>query len=98
MHHTGSNIICSSVIIPAIGDWTKFYELYGCADFKRVFGHYKSIALPPLSVTQAVRITLYVSTEHLLSYSVAGDRNTAPAMHNTRYLVNKNVRIVVVVL
>ena len=86
MHHTGSNIICSSVIIPAIGDWTKLFGLYGCADFKRVFGYYKSIFLPPLSVTKAVRnvrITLYVSTEHLLSYSVAADRNTAPAMHNT---------------
>ena len=90
MHHTGSSIICSSVIIPAIGDWTNLYELYCCAEFETVVGRYKSIVLPfssvLLSVTQAVRnvrITLYVSTEHLLSYSVAGDRNTATAMRNT---------------
>ena len=77
MHHTGSNIICSSVIIPAIGTLLlrRFQTCFRTLE--------KHLTTAPLSVTQAVRITLYVSTEHLLSYSVAGDRNTAPAMHNT---------------
>ena len=80
MHHTGSNIICSSVIIPAIG---QSFMNFTVAQISNVFRTLEKHRTAPLSVTQAVRITLYVSTEHLLSYSVAADRNTAPAMHNT---------------